>query len=355
MHLALDLARQGEGWTRPNPIVGAVVVKDGEIIGKGYHHRFGGPHAEVFALEEAGEEARGATMYVTLEPCSHYGKTPPCADRIIKAGISRVVIACRDPNPLVNGRGIEKLRAAGIEVKEGVREQEAHKANEIFFKFITTGIPFVQLKLAMSLDGKIATRTRDSKWITGEEARKEVHRLRRKFASVLVGANTVIADDPHLTVRYVEGKNPVRIVLDGQGRIPLAATLLHEEGRTIVATATMPSEREKSLVSLGAEVWRIPGKEGKVDLHQLLQRLGEEKLDSLLSEGGGETAAAFLEADLVDKVSFFIAPIIIGGRDAVPAISGAGVAQVADALRLRDTEVTKVGEDFLLTGYPTVM
>jgi len=352
IRFALELAHRGEGYTNPNPIVGAVVVKDGEVIGQGWHRRFGGPHAEVFALEEAGEDAAGATIYVTLEPCSHYGKTPPCTDRIIEAGISRVVVACRDPNPLVNGKGIEKLREAGIEVAEGVLEEEAVRANEIFFKFIRTRLPFVQLKLAESLDGRIATRTGDSKWVAGEEARTEVHRLRRRFAAVLVGANTVINDDPLLTVRHVEGPNPVRVVLDGRGRIPADARMFSEEGRTIVATAAMSEGKEEDLRELGVEVWRLPGDDTRVDLWELLVRIGKEDLDSLLVEGGGETAAAFLEAGFVDKVSLFIAPIIIGGRDAIPAVGGGGVERVSEALELKDVETAELGRDLLITGYP---
>ncbi len=352
MRIALGLARKGEGETNPNPIVGAVVVKDGHIVGEGDHHSFGGPHAEVFALDEAGDAARGATLYVTLEPCSHHGKTPPCTERIIAAKIARVIIACRDPNPLVDGHGIEKMRAAGIEVTEGVLEEEARRANEIFFKFITTGRPFVQLKLAESLDGKIATRTGDAKWISGADSRAEVHRLRRRFAAVLVGVGTVVSDDPRLTVRHVVGRDPLRIVLDGRGRIPLAATLLREEGRTIVVTATMAREKEEALLSLGTEVWRPPGNEGNIDLSAFLQRLGEENIDSLLVEGGGETAAAFLEASLVDKVAFFIAPILIGGRDAIPTIGGAGAEQVSEALHLKRVEIERIGEDLLVTGYP---
>ena len=352
MRLALELAHKGEGYTSPNPIVGAVVVKDGKIVGQGWHKQYGGPHAEVFALEDAGDDARGGTIYVTLEPCSHYGKTPPCADRIIAAGIRHAVVACRDPNPLVNGQGIDKMRAAGIEVTEGVLEGEVRRANEIFFKFIQTGLPFVQLKLAQSLDGKIATHTGDSKWISGEESRIEVHRLRRKYAAILVGANTVINDDPLLTVRHVEGPNPVRIVLDGRGRVALERKMFAEEGRTIIATATMPVAKEAKLRARGVEVWRLPAATGKVDLRQLLVRLGKENFDSLLIEGGGETAAAFLEAGLVDKVSFFIAPIILGGRDSVPAIGGEGAAHIAYALRLIDMEITRVDEDLLVTGYP---
>jgi len=352
IRLALKLALRGEGYTNPNPIVGAVVVKDGEVVGQGWHERFGGPHAEVFALEQAGEKAAGATIYVTLEPCSHHGKTPPCTERIIEAGISRVVISCRDPNPLVNGKGIEKLRQAGIEVAEGVLEEEAARANEIFFKFIRSGIPFVLLKLGMSLDGRIATKTGDSKWITGEEARTEAHRLRRRYAAVLVGAKTAIADDPLLTVRRVEGPNPVRIVLDGAGRVPADLRMFAEAGRTIVATGAMPERKEEELRSRGVDVWRLPGDGGRVDLRELLVRIGEEGLDSLLVEGGGETAAAFLEAGLVDKVALFIAPIIVGGRDATPAVGGGGVERISDALKLEDVEADKVGSDLFITGYP---
>ncbi|MEA1870759.1 MAG: bifunctional diaminohydroxyphosphoribosylaminopyrimidine deaminase/5-amino-6-(5-phosphoribosylamino)uracil reductase RibD [Candidatus Bipolaricaulota bacterium] len=352
MRIALDLARKGEGYTNPNPIVGAVVVKDGRVIGQGYHRMFGGPHAEVFALDEAGDEAHGATLYVTLEPCSHHGKTPPCADRIIQAGISRAVIACRDPNPLVDGQGIGKMLNVGIEVTEGVLEEEARRANEIFFKFIETGLPFVQLKLAESLDGKIATRTGDAKWISGADSRTEVHRLRRRFAAILAGVNTVIHDDPLLTVRHVDGPNPVRIVIDGRGRIPLDARMLSAEGRTIVVTVRMAEEKEGNLRDRGIEVWRLPSDNSKVDLQALLSQLGEANIDSLLVEGGGETAATFLKADLIDKVAFFIAPILIGGRDAIPAIGGAGAEQVSEALHLKRIKIERIDEDLLVTGYP---
>ena len=351
MEIALDLARKGEGAVNPNPITGAVVVKNGVIIGRGYHKAFGGPHAEVFALEEAGENAHGATLYVTLEPCCHHGKTPPCTRLIVDAGIKRAVIACRDPNPLVNGQGIGHLHEAGIEVTEGVLEEEAKRLNEIFFKFITTHLPFVQLKLAMSLDGKIATRTGDSKWITGEASRREAHRLRRKFAAVLVGLKTVIVDDPRLTVRHVLGKDPIRVVLDGQGKIAVEATLLRDAGRTIIATTAMSRDKEQALLDLGVEVWRLPADQGQVDLKSLLKRLGEEGIDSVLVEGGGETAASFLSARLVDKVSLFIAPIIIGGRDAVPAVGGIGSEYVFEGILLHDIEVEQVGQDTLYTGY----
>ncbi len=350
MRMALRLGRKGEGAVNPNPLVGAIVVQGERVVGRGYHRAFGEPHAEVFALDEAGEKARGATLYVSLEPCSHHGKTPPCTERILEAGISRVVTPCRDPNPLVNGKGLAHLRAAGVEVVEGVLAKEAQKENEAFFKFITTGLPFVCLKLATSLDGRIATRTGDSKWITGERSRREAHRLRRRHSAVLVGSRTVLVDDPLLTVRHVPGRNPVRIVLDGKGEVPQKAALLREPGRTIVATATMPKEKEEALLALGAEVWRLPGPNGRVELEGLLLRLGAAGIDSVLVEGGGETAAAFLESGLVDRVSFFIAPLLLGGRAAVPAVGGLGAEIVAEGIRLREVEWTRRGEDLLYTG-----
>jgi len=352
MRIAVDLAQKGTGYVNPNPLVGAIIVKDGAIIGKGYHKTFGGPHAEVFALEQAAAEADGATMYVTLEPCCHQGKTPPCTERIIAAGIKCAVIACRDPNPLVNGQGITSLQGAGIEVREGVLRKEAQQVNEIFFRFITTRIPFVQLKLAMSLDGKIATRRGDSKWISSEQSRIEVHRMRGRFASVLVGLNTVIADDPRLTVRHVSGKNPIRIVLDQRGLIPITSRIFHTQGRTIVVTGAMSAESEAMIGKLGKEVWRVLDDRGYIDLGPLLQRLGKEGIDSVLVEGGGETAASLLQAGLVDKIAFFVAPIIIGGRAAVPAVGGDGVDRVVDGIKLRNMTISRIGDDFLVTGYP---
>jgi diaminohydroxyphosphoribosylaminopyrimidine deaminase/5-amino-6-(5-phosphoribosylamino)uracil reductase len=335
----------------PNPLVGAVVVKNGEIVGRGFHKQFGGPHAEVVALQDAGTAATGATLYVNLEPCIHYGKTPPCTERIIEAGLSRVVIGCRDPNPLVDGKGISRLREAGIEVTEGVLGSQAHCINEIFFRFITGDRPFVQLKLAESLDGKIATHSGDSRWISSTASRREVHRLRRRFSSVLVGVTTVLTDDPLLTVRHVSGPDPLRLVLDRNGDIPTGARLLGESGRTIVVTAAMPREKEQAIIGLGSEVWRMPNKAGWIDLYRLLKRLKEDGIDSVLIEGGGETAEAFLRAGLVDKVSFFIAPIIIGGRTAVPAIGGQGIDRINDAIQLQEFEVKRIGDDLMVTGY----
>lgn len=352
MRLALDLAELGEGEVHPNPLVGAVVVREGRVVGRGYHRRFGGPHAEVFALDEAADAARGATLYVTLEPCCHHGKTPPCTDRIIATGIRRVVLAAGDPNPAVDGGGIRCLRAAGIEVTEGVLCEEAERQNEIFFAFARRRRPFVQLKLAISVDGRIATKTGDARWISSEASRIEAHRLRRRFMAIAVGVRTVLQDDPLLTVRHVVGPDPVPVVLDRIGRFPVSARLLRAHASPIVATASMPDTLGRELRSRGARVWRLAREDGRIDLGRLLERLAEEEVDSLLIEGGGETAAAFLDADAVDKVSLFIAPILIGGRGAVPAVGGPGAERIVDALHLERVAVTRVGDDILYTGYP---
>ena len=348
--LAFDLAEMGEGDVSPNPLVGAVVVRDGVIVGRGYHRHFGGPHAEVFALDEAADRARGATLYVTLEPCAHFGKTPPCTDRMIQAGIARVVVAVEDPNPLVSGRGVAALRAAGIDVEVGRLRDAAMRQNEIFFKYITTRIPFVHLKLATSLDGRIATRTGDARWISGEPAQVRVHRWRRRYAAILVGIKTALIDDPELTVRHVVGRSPVPIVVDAGARLPLTARLLGGGRRPILAAACVDPARRTELESAGCRVWELPTERGDVDLKLLLERLGEEGVDSVLIEGGGETAAAFLAAGLVDRVSFLIAPILIGGRDAVPAIGGLGAERLADAQRLTDISTEWVGPDLIYSG-----
>lgn len=350
MQLAVDLAELGEGDVNPNPLVGAVVVRDGRVVGRGYHRRFGGPHAEVFALDEAGDAARGATLYVTLEPCCHYGKTPPCTDRVLSAGIRRVVVATVDPNPAISGRGLATLRAAGIEVTEGVLAEAALRQTEIFRKFITTGLAFVHLKLAVSLDGRIATRTGDARWISSEASRVRAHRLRRRHAAILVGIGTVLRDDPRLDVRYVFGRDPTPIVLDASGRLPPAAHLLGAGRSPIVAAAAVPADRRAALERVGCHVWELPSGDGGVDLPLLVRRVGEAGLDSILIEGGGETAASFLAAGLVDRVSFFVAPLLIGGRDAVPALGGVGVDRVADAARLTDMTAEWIGGDLLVSG-----
>ena len=352
MQQALELAELGRGTVNPNPLVGAIVVKDGKVVGQGAHREFGGPHAEAFALDEAGNLARGATLYVTLEPCCHHGKTPPCTDRILAAGVRRVVYAIDDPNPQVCGKGAGILRAAGLEVQSGVLKDLAETQNEIFLTFTRRGTPFVELKLAMSLDGRIATKTGDAKWITAEEARVEGHRLRKTHAAIAVGVETVVRDDPRLNVRHVEGKDPVPIVLDSSGRIPLACKLLKAPSSAIVATCAMPEPVQRQIEATGAHVWRLPAEDGRVSIPALLRRMADASLDSLLVEGGGEVAAAFLESRAVDKVSFFYAPILIGGRDAVPGIGGIGINRIADALRLERVTTRKLGDDLYVSGYP---
>ncbi len=352
MQQALKLAELGLGTVNPNPLVGAIVVKDGHAVGRGAHLAFGGPHAEAFALDEAGERARGATLYVTLEPCCHHGKTPPCTDRILAAGIRCVVYAIDDPNPQVCGKGAGILRAAGLEVRSGVLKDAAETQNEIFLTFTRRGTPFVELKLAMSLDGRIAAKTGDAKWITGEASREQGHRLRRKHSAIVVGVETVVQDDPRLNVRHVTGKDPVPLVLDSNGRIPLSSKLLQAPSSAIVATCAMPEGIQRQIEATGARVWRLPAEDVRVSIPALLRRMADASLDSLLVEGGGEVAAAFVEAGTVDKVSFFYAPILVGGRDAVPAIGGTGVDRITDALRLERVTTRRLGEDLYLIGYP---
>lgn len=347
---AFALAERGEGDTSPNPLVGAVVVHDGEIVGRGYHRHFGGPHAEVFALDEAGEKARGATLYVTLEPCAHHGKTPPCTTRILASGIARVVVPLEDPNPLVSGRGIAALRQAGVEVEVGLLRDVAERQNEIFLHYIRTRRPFVHLKLATSLDGRIATRAGDARWITGPEARTYAHRLRRRHAAVLVGIGTVLADDPELSVRHVPGRQPTPVVLDARGRLPVGARLLAGGRRPIVAVHGLPVARKRELESAGCRVWELPSGSDRIDLPLLLARLGDEGADSVLIEGGGETAASFLEARLVDRVTFLVAPLVIGGRRAVASVGGEGPERLAQATALRDVTTTWVGPDLVYSG-----
>ena len=356
MERALSLARLAIGSTSPNPAVGAVIARDGVIIGEGYTQPPGSAHAEVVALEQAGERSRGATMYVTLEPCCHFGRTPPCARAIIEGGIAEVHIATLDPNPLVSGRGKAVLDDAGIKTRLGEREEEARGLNEAYIKFITTGVPFVTVKFAVSLDGKIATATGDSKWISGEESREYVHRLRRAADAIMVGVNTILADDPMLTARDgLEGgkrKNPIRVIVDSKARTPPTARVLKEPGVTIVAiTAIAPSVQEKRLREAGAEVLELPLRAGLVDLEELLAELGRREITSVLVEGGGTLLGSFFDQGLVDKVVAFIAPVIIGGTEARLAVGGGGAQRIAQALRLSRVRVERVGDDVMITGY----
>lgn len=355
MRRALGLASKGLGWTSPNPAVGAVVVSNGKIVGEGYHHRAGEPHAEVHALRQAGEQARGATLYVTLEPCNHYGRTPPCTEAILAAGIRRVVAATADANPVVRGRGLLQLARAGLEVQVGVGRQEARELNEAFAKYITTGRPWVSLKAAMSLDGKVATRAGDSRWITGPSARRLVHQLRHRHDAVLVGIGTVLADDPRLTVRLGEGRDPVRLVLDSSLRLPLQARLINQTSTAptwVITTPRHDAERRRLLEAKGVEVIVVPGKGPRVDLATMLDLLGKRGITSILVEGGPTVNAAFLDAKLVDRMYVFLAAKIIGGCEAPGPVGGEGPERVAGAQRLTRVRVEQVGEDWLISGYP---
>lgn len=355
MRRALALAERGRGRTSPNPLVGAVVVAGGRAVGEGFHARAGGPHAEVVALDQAGPLARGGTLYVTLEPCCHYGRTPPCTERIIASGVVRVVAALVDPNPRVNGAGFAALRRAGIEVRCGVLGEPARRQNEAYLKFITTGRPWVILKYAMSADGKLATRTGDSQWITGLKARHLVHRLRNAVDAVAVGVDTVLADDPLLTTRLPRGgRDAVAVVLDSQARTPPTSALLRgSRGAPVVVavTAAAPAARVERLRSAGAEVEVLPEGPGGVSWSHLLDRLGARGLTSLLVEGGARVAGSLVDAGLVDKLMVFMAPLVIGGSEAPGPVAGQGAETLSEALRLERVRFRRLGTDILLEGY----
>lgn len=360
MGRALGLARAALGSTSPNPAVGAVIVRDGAIVGEGYTLPPGQAHAEVGALQQAGNAAQGAALYVTLEPCCHYGRTPPCTDAVIAAGVSRVIYAATDPNPRVAGGGAAALREAGI-VVEHRPEPAADDLYRAFGKQIRTGRPFVVAKFAMSLDGKIATRTGHSQWITGPAARARVQQLRKEMDAIMVGIGTAMADDPQLTARDECGSplaaewQPIRVVLDSAGRLPLSARLLRQPGRTIVATAAGGTDGAcaAALADAGASVKAFPGSDGRVNLSGLLDYLGEQGIVSVLVEGGSATLGALLDAGLVDQVQAFVAPTLIGGADAASPIAGVGAAVMSDAVPLHHTTMEQIGRDWLITGYPT--
>lgn len=355
MKCAIELAKKGTGYTNPNPIVGAVIVKENRIIGEGYHMAIGGNHAEVNAIFNATEDVFGATMYVTLEPCSHYGKTPPCANTIVENGIKRVVIGLRDPNPLVSGKGIAILEKNGIEVITGVMEEECAEINEIFLKFITMKRPFCILKTAMTLDGKIATATGNSKWVTNDKSRKYVHEIRHRVGAIMVGIGTVLADDPVLTTRLGNegGKDPIRIVVDSNARIPLSAKLIHvnSKEKTILATTDKADkEKLKKLEALGVEVIITPQKNNHVDLGYLMMILGEKQIDSVLLEGGSELNYSAIEEGIVDKIYTFIAPKLIGGDKAKTPIGGKGISIMEDAIQVCKIKIHNFGEDIMIEG-----
>lgn len=356
MQQALELAALARGRTSPNPMVGAVLVKDGQVIGTGYHHQAGTPHAEIHALKQAGETARGATLYVTLEPCSHFGRTPPCADAVMAAGVARVVIAALDPNPKVAGNGFRKLQEAGIEVETGVLEQRSRRLNEVFWKYVQTGQPFIALKTAMTLDGKIAAYSGDSKWVTGDSARQQVHQLRNIHDGILVGIGTVLKDDPRLNTR-LEGQDlqdPVRIIIDGRLQLPLDGNIARtaERQRTLVFGSNQAEPRTQlKLERMGLHVISLDCPPDTVPLEKVLEILGRMEICSVLVEGGAEINGYLLEHNLVDKVYWFIAPKLIGGRGAPTPVGGQGQPLMQEAWELKSVEMQTFGSDYMVTGY----
>jgi diaminohydroxyphosphoribosylaminopyrimidine deaminase/5-amino-6-(5-phosphoribosylamino)uracil reductase len=347
MDEALRLARKGAGWTNPNPMVGAILVKKGRVIARGFHHRVGGLHAEAQALRVAKSNLHGATLYVNLEPCSHVGRTPPCAEAIIRAGITRVVCSTRDPNPLVAGRGIALLRRAGITVSIGLRAKEARALNEAFFMFHEKHRPFIGIKFAASLDGKLATRTGDSKWITNPGARTFARSIRSEYQAVLVGIRTVLLDDPHLGARKKNQKDPLRIVLDPHLRIPGSAKVLRDSNVLVVALLSASLRKKEQLEKRGATVALLPGK--SIVPQTLFAEMRKREIISILVEGGGDTIGRFLDWRIVDRVYAFYAPILVGGKDAL-GIAGTGIQKIEGALRLKNPTVKMFGDNMLLSG-----
>ena len=349
MRMALELAQRGCGRTNPNPMVGAVIVKDGRVIGQGYHDHYGGLHAERAALQSCTESPRGAVLYVTLEPCCHFGRQPPCTDAILEAGIKRIVVGSSDPNPLVSGRGLTQLSSGGVQVETEFLQAECDALNPVFFHFICTGTPYVTMKYAMTMDGKIATRTGASRWITGETARQRVHAERGHYAAIMAGIGTVLTDDPLLTCRTEGGRNPLRVICDTHLRIPLEGQIVRTASSvpTVIAAGSGSNEKRKQLEAAGCRVWDMPMSDGLVDSQALMKRLGDEKIDSVLLEGGSTLNWAALETGIVQKVQAYIAPKLFGGAAKTP-VEGLGAALPEQAFLLKNTSVTALGEDFLL-------
>jgi diaminohydroxyphosphoribosylaminopyrimidine deaminase/5-amino-6-(5-phosphoribosylamino)uracil reductase len=350
--VALGLARRGFSYTSPNPVVGAVVVKGGKIIARGWHRRAGLAHAEAEAIKKAGRRARGADLYVTLEPCCHHGRTPPCTASIIAAGIRRVFIGMKDPNPQVKGRGIRELKRAGMEVRTGFLEKRCRTLNEAYIKYITTGRPFVTLKLAATLDGRIATKTGESRWITGIEARRYVHRMRTRADAVMVGSGTVIKDNPRLTARLSRGKSPVRVVVDTEFKTPLSSRVFSSRGgRVLVFTTEKASKRKiKSARDKGAEVIVVQGAADGVSLKRAMAELGRREVTSLIVEGGSTLAASAVKQGVVDKIFYFISPMILGG-DGLPSIAALGIKNLGKGIKLSEISIKRLGRDIMVEGY----
>jgi diaminohydroxyphosphoribosylaminopyrimidine deaminase/5-amino-6-(5-phosphoribosylamino)uracil reductase len=350
MQRCIEIARKGAGTVSPNPMVGCVIVREGKIVGEGFHQRFGGLHAEIIALMRAGKRKKGATLYVNLEPCVHFGKTPPCTDAIVQSGISKVVIAVKDPNPLVRGRGIRRLQAAGIDVKVGVLRKEAELLNEKFFKFMKTGLPFVGIKLAQTLDGRIADTIGKSRWITSQEARIEVHRLRSEYDAVLVGASTVLKDDPELSVRLVKGRNPVRVVVDGRLMLPVSRKIFNtNKAPSWIMTSTtalrLKSQKVHQLISKGVRIFGVSSS-SILKVESILKILSKEGISSILIEGGARTVAPFVKQSHVDKLHLFIAPKILGGG--LETFQFEHPQLLRNSLKLKITDILFNGEDILI-------
>lgn len=356
MRMALDLAFKGAGYVSPNPMVGAVVVKDGGVVGQGYHQAVGGPHAEVNAIDDAGDQAFEATLYVTLEPCNHQGRTPPCTQKIIDAGIRQVIVAMADPNPNVAGGGNVYLQSKGVDVTCGICEQEAVRLNESFIKYIRTGRPFVVLKMAATLDGRIATRTGHARWVTGPQAREFVHQLRHNMDGIMVGVGTAKADDPELTCRIESGQavDPIRVVLDTHLSLSPTARMLNQSSsaKTIIVCAPDAEKQKKAnLQNRGAKILEVSLEHGRIDLKMLMDQLGDQGITSLLIEGGAQVAASILQAGVADKVHFFYAPKIMGGEDGIPMFAGQGPDKMDQCLSVKEAHVSRMGHDILVTGY----
>lgn len=350
MRRALELARLGVGWTSPNPMVGAVIVKDDEIVGEGWHQKCGEAHAERHALARCSTSPTGATLYVTLEPCCHKGRTPPCTDAIVESGVARVVVASLDPNPLVAGKGVAALRRAGIDVTEGVLQEEADRLNEVFFHFITTGRPFVVMKYAMTADGKAATRSGTSKWISGPASRLKVQQDRHRYSAIMVGVGTVLADDPLLTCRLPGCKNPLRVICDSHLRTPLSSQVVSTARKvpTLIATICDNEKKQKIFIDAGCQVLCQPPRDGRVDLQSLMAHLGEQQIDSVLLEGGAELNWSALEQGIVTRLHSYVAPKLFGGSNAKTPLGGAGVERPDQAFQLKTLSVTPLGDDVLI-------
>ncbi|MFA5411133.1 MAG: bifunctional diaminohydroxyphosphoribosylaminopyrimidine deaminase/5-amino-6-(5-phosphoribosylamino)uracil reductase RibD [Candidatus Omnitrophota bacterium] len=353
INLAMKLALKAKGRTSPNPLVGALVVKNNRIISRGYHKKAGTAHAEIAALDRAGSRAKGATLYVTLEPCVHFGKTAPCVDRIIKSGIKEVIVGTIDPNPLNNGRGIKILKKHRIKVKVGFLEEKLKRMNEVFIKCITKKMPFVTVKVGQSLDGRIASRTGDSKWITSDKARSYVHRLRQDYDAIMVGVNTVLRDNPKLDA-WFSRKQPVKIVVDSQLSTPAEAKIFAGNSRVIIVTlATRPSQEteNRKLLETKAKILEAREEEGQINLKDMLKKLARLEITNIMVEGGGTLIGALFDAGLVDRILFFTSPKIIGGKEAISSVMGRGIARIDKAVKLKEVKFRRIGEDFLVEAY----